>query len=579
VGPQTVADDGRAVFTAAAAAVPKRALVRDVALVSVAGAIAAAAFASKAVHVDDPLYLSIAHQIVTDPILPFSAPINWQQITEPTWNVMLSPPGYSYWLATWMALGLTSHLGLHLVGAAWTIVLALATYTWARRLGSWPVGATLLVVASPFIVAGQNLMLDVPMLALATSAIAVYLSACDRNSQGLALLAGVLAGLAVNVKYSGIVAVAVMAIDSIAWRRRRMLIAGATGLMLFLAGQAASTVVYGTPQVLHARDWMGSQWPSHWSDVLHRLSSSILYLGAGVAWLALLCGPVVQRSRMAGIRIGVALAGATAAIVDLRHVETHVDTTALVHAAVFAFSGWLAVVWVATELIRVRTIREARQDTAAEPDALMSTRDVAMLIVWTVGFWYLGAMSGPFVAPRSVVPCLLSLGLLVQGLGTRTARPGCVARGAALALTVAVGLAVGVADLEWANVYREWAPRLVAKYRPARGTMYFLGHWGWQHYAGAAGMAQFDPLLTRLIPGDVLVFPRNVDYPLPIADILRGCRLVASERVAASRWLPRTRDPVGLIFLYGDTRGGRMPWGWSPRSGPLEEFLIFRFDG
>lgn len=551
---------------------------RDLAIVTAAGVAVAAAFLNKAVHVDDPVYLSVARQILVDPLLPFSAPINWQQVTEPTWNVMLSPPGFSYWLAGWMALGVTGDLALHAVGAVWTVGLALATYGWARRLGTWPVGATIFVLGSPFVVAGQNLMLDVPMLALSTGAITIYLRASDRDSAALALCAGVLAGLAVNVKYAGFVAAAVMFLDALLWRRPRMLLAGVTGLLFFVGGQAASWTIYGVPQILHARQWMGAQWPSTWGDLLHRLSSSVLYLGAGAVWLALLSGGLFQRSRIVAIRLIVATAGAAAAIVDLRSVEPQMLASALIHAVVFAFSGWLAIAWVASEIVRARLGVDPAPGTP-ETIARLSSRDGMILIAWTLGFWYLGSIGGPFVAPRSILPCLLSLVLLIQALTSVRSGPGPNARGIAIALTVALGLAVGAADADWAGVYRDAAPRIANGYRPADGRLYFLGHWGWQHYAEAAGMTQFDPLRTQLEPGDILIVPRNVDDPLPVAEILRCCRGVARETVSAHRWLPRTRDPDGFIFLYGDTRHGRIPWGWSSASHPLDQFLIFRVDG
>src|SRR2546425_9628192 len=117
-------------------------------------------FCNKAIHIDDPLYLSIARQILADPLRPFAGLINWQQVTQSAWQVSISPPGYSYWLAAWMAAGVTSEWGLHCVGSFWVVLLGLATYDWARRLGEWPLPATLFVISSPILVAGQNLMLD-----------------------------------------------------------------------------------------------------------------------------------------------------------------------------------------------------------------------------------------------------------------------------------------------------------------------------------------------------------------------------------------------------------------------------------
>ena len=68
-------------------------------------------FSTKALHIDDTMYVHIARQILDDPLRPFSGSINWYQRTERAWNVSTSPPGYSYWLATWMRFGVTSETG------------------------------------------------------------------------------------------------------------------------------------------------------------------------------------------------------------------------------------------------------------------------------------------------------------------------------------------------------------------------------------------------------------------------------------------------------------------------------------
>jgi hypothetical protein len=90
-------------------------------------------------------------------------------------------------------------------------------------------------------------------------------------------------------------------------------------------------------------------------------------------------------------------------------------------------------------------------------------------------------------------------------------------------------------------------------------------------------MAQFDPVRTRLIPGDVLILPENVDCPLPLDRVLRGCVEIACEDVPGSVWLPRTRDPQRLVFLHGDTARGRIPWGWAGDDHPQERFHIYRY--
>lgn len=553
-------------------------------------------FCNKAFHVDDTLYLSIARQILVDPLKPFSGRINWQQITEPTWNVSISPPGFSYWLAGWMACGVTGEVGLHVASSFWLLVLGLSSYSWARRLGSCPVSVAMLVVCGPLVTAGQNLMLDVPMLALASSSIVLYFRACEENSAGWAAAAGLTAGLAVNVKYSAIVAIAVMGIDAIVSRRWRMLAAAATGLLLLAAGQLASWLVYSEPQLGYARRWITIRWPSGWPDVLHRTSTAVMYLGASAGWVVLVGDQLFRRSwRSLGVALA-AVVGVAATIADLRALESNLSLAAMLHAGVFAFNGWLMVAWLLFSLIRYSLyVKNQREPSGSEatisavavnmPAArsvrkgvgFSRRRQLLMLFTWAGGFWYLGTLNGPFVAPRALLPCVLAAVLTFSALTPSAGDVAVFLRRAAVAVTLLAGLVVGAADFQWAGIYRDWAPRLAVKYRPQFGNLYFLGHWGWQHYAESAGMIPFDPSRTRLKPGDVLVVPTNVDLQMLPPAVASHCREVGRESVVASKWLPRTRDLDSFIFFHGDTRRGRIPWGWSEEDRPLDRFLVVEF--
>jgi hypothetical protein len=535
-------------------------------------------FCNKAFHIDDPLYLSIARQILVDPLRPYDGLINWQQVTQPAWFVSISPPGYSYWLAAWMAVGVTSEWGLHCAATIWVIILGLAVYCWARRLGDQPLAITLLVMSSPLVIAGRNLMLDVPMAALAAGSMVVYQWASERRSMGLALLAGLLAGLCVNVKYAGVVVLGVMLIDSVLWRRWRLLPASLLGVALLVIGQMTIASRDGTPQLIFARKWIQDQWPSGAGDMAHRGLESIVYLGGAAAWFFMMGSLLCRRKPWSMVIAVVAIAAGALAAFDVQARESTAGAAALVQAGLFACNGALIVVWAATQLIRAsRSTGWSRlKDAWVRNDDSNPLRQSIMLGTWTAGFWYFGTLNGPFVAPRALLPCVMSLalaGMLAMSLDL----PGKFWLRGSVALTLIAGLLVGVADYQWAGTYREYAPRLAEQYKQANGgKLYFFGHWGWQHYALAAGLVQFDPIRARPAAGDAIIWPRNVDSALLVEVMLRGTREIAREPVPATEWLPRTRSREGLIFLHGDTENGRIPWGWPGTPSPQEIFVILR---
>src|SRR5207248_233641 len=67
-----------------------------------------------------------------------------------------------------------------------------------------------MTVLSPTFLPSLNLMLDVPALGLSLFALVVFFRACDRHSLSRAIGAGLLAGLAMETKYTSFLAPAVM---------------------------------------------------------------------------------------------------------------------------------------------------------------------------------------------------------------------------------------------------------------------------------------------------------------------------------------------------------------------------------
>ena len=162
-------------------------------------AVAATALnAMKPPVIDDPAYLGYARQFHDHP----SRPYDFEYYGKPA-NGYLVPPVLPAWLAfgmsvvgddpVWLKLWLFPFLLLY-VGSLSLLL--------RRFAGSLQTPLLVLSVFSPAILPSINLMLDVPELALALSALALFLHASDRQSLWRALGAGLVAGLAMETKYT-----------------------------------------------------------------------------------------------------------------------------------------------------------------------------------------------------------------------------------------------------------------------------------------------------------------------------------------------------------------------------------------
>ncbi len=223
----------------------------------------------KPLHVDDAAYVLHAAHIADSPLEPYDSVIYWDYQFHQG-NALLAPPVVPYWIAAAQAILGDQPFLWKLTLLPLNIMLAAALFVllqrWATALAMPLAWMTLL---SPALLPSANLMLDVPALALSLAAVAIFARAGDRQSWGLAVLAGLLAGLAMQTKYSAMTTPAVLlAYGLIHGRVRLALAACATAVLLFAAWELFVTMQHGDSHFLTA---LGQRTTGTWSRIRHLL--------------------------------------------------------------------------------------------------------------------------------------------------------------------------------------------------------------------------------------------------------------------------------------------------------------------
>jgi 4-amino-4-deoxy-L-arabinose transferase-like glycosyltransferase len=187
--------------------------------------------ACKALTVDDSVYYLYARHIARQPLDPYG----FELVPGQQANWVLAPPGFLYWWAGSLRLFGERPFLWKLSLLPFVLLLTVSLAVLARRCARGLEGALVcFVVGSPVILPCLNLMLDVPALALSLAALVLFLKACDRDGALLAILAGLLAGLAVQTKYTGATAPAVMLAYALLHGRARL------GLLAAVPARAGS---------------------------------------------------------------------------------------------------------------------------------------------------------------------------------------------------------------------------------------------------------------------------------------------------------------------------------------------------
>ena len=516
---------------------------------------------AKPLTVDDAAYYMFARQIAGSPADPYGFTIFWYQSPQPAIEV-LAPPVWLYWWAAGIRW-----LGNH--EWAWKlwqfpfVYLFVASYAHlARRFAPGPLTGLLPVflVLSPVFLPGLNLMLDVPAIALGLAAVVLFVRASDRGSIGGAVLAGLIAGIAMQTKYTGLLVPLVMiGYAALLGRLRLAMVAGGVAAAVFVSWEAAMIWGYGQSQFLAALVEPGGGASRRWSTLPALVT---LAGGAGSAWGLLALAALGVRRRLVW---GAMLAGAGA----------------------FVAVGWLPERTLVS-LPEVLAAALGRPGVHLNP-ALDLSRLLGVLVVGALGFvvarvrrdgdragaflliWFAVELTGyvllnPFVAVRRIMGLAVISTLLVGRLASRTCQ-GLERQHLIRAVTgygIILAALFAVSDVADALAQRDGATRAANAARAMRvrpdARLWYVGHWGFQFYAERAGMAPVVPGISLLRQGDMLVVPG------PPVDVQR-------TRFPPSRVAPvaqvASADNVAWRALPGYYRGavplsGR---GWGPRLG------------
>jgi len=155
-------------------------------------------FINKAFHIDDTFTINIAQAVnknfINVPYVFFSNPIL-----------------LGYYYAPVIRLFGESEIWMHLFYLPFSLLVIASMYFLSLRFTGKGLLPTLSLVVTPaFIIMSHNIMLDIPLLGLFLTSLAVFIYGIDKNNKKLLFLSGVLAGLTVLVKYTGLILIPLM---------------------------------------------------------------------------------------------------------------------------------------------------------------------------------------------------------------------------------------------------------------------------------------------------------------------------------------------------------------------------------
>ncbi len=299
------------------------------------------------------------------------------------------------------------------------------------------------LVLSPAILPGLNLMLDLPALALSLAAVSLFLRAVSADSLVLATFSGFVCGLALETKYTALSTLGVMLAASAVSRRWRQLpVAVLVTAHVFLTWELLMAFLYGQSHFLASLSQQDATWGSKWS-LLSFLPS---YLG-GVAGPILLLGLVGLGVRWPGllaVGVGFLLLYGSIATFEVKFVNDLIPTPVEVPLAeplfdVVGFALAVLAIWL--------VVRFVRNDWSRQRGPGLVGREGVLLALWLVLEILAFAVLTPFPATRRVLAlCVVPTLLAARALSQLPRPPARVVCGALVAFSALLGLGFAALD-------------------------------------------------------------------------------------------------------------------------------------
>ncbi len=538
-------------------------------------------FSAKAFHIDDPVYLWTAKQIVEHPLNPYGFDINWSNTSLPMWEATPNPPFVCYYAALVGRIAGWSERALHLGFLLPALAAVLGTYRLAGRFTRQPfLAAAATLLAPGLLVSATGIMCDPMMVALWIWAVVFWMEGLDDPQKPLSLaLSGLLISACALTKYFGICLIPLLFVYAVMQRR-------ALGRCLWfllipfvvLGGYEAWTyALYG-----HGTLWFGLQFTAakgqarrqeHFSAAAGHALVGLAFAG-GCTLPALTFAPLLwSRKQLFGGGIAAIFLTLAYFLGWISMGSAYPDPEWLYrHAALvntqlaLCLAGGISLLALAISDLRKR----------ADAPSLL-------LFLWVAGTFLFAVFVNWQVNARSLLPLIPAAAILIARrldetqLGVTAWRRLAVL--APLIVSGALSLWAAWGDEELANTARTMAEQVRSKsLHPS--TVRFQGHWGFQYYMELIGAQPLDNKTRNLHPGDLLVLPVNNanlfelssrTTPVKVLDFKIGAHLGTMSRglgagFYSSDWgvLPFAIGPVADERYYVVRGEEAYPWAEAP---------------
>ncbi len=484
---------------------------------------------NKAYHIDDTFYLEAAQHIEDNPTKPMSGLINWVNDPTPMYTSN-QPPLFFYLIALTSVYFGYGEIPMHLLLSVFSFFALLIFYNLTVLLNIKNTNTLILLLAfSPAFVVNQNLMTDIPVLTILLGFAFYLLKANVTGKNHFYLLAALLLGIGLLVKYTFLPLIVLLIIVIILNKEYKKLLVLLIPIGFLIAWsiwnyfEFDSLHIFGRANGIHiVKLWA---FPGCIGAITF-FSFSLLYAN----YKASVVRPIIYATLSIMIlAIGLFITNIVDEILFAQFIS-----------AFFTINGTFLCYAIASRFF-----------SGFKLGTTLNSKPSGDLIL----FLFIGALMpfiilfAPFIATRHIL-LLLPFALLFSAkqisIAPRTVNLSVIS------VTIILGILLGISDWKYADYYREMASKIEL---PNDKKVWTAGHWGWQWYSKQKGMIEYSTHQSELNVGDLIVYPGRVS----IQEFNKNIKLSIIEKV----W----DEPTLLTFVSGNNRASmyssylnKVPW-------------------
>jgi 4-amino-4-deoxy-L-arabinose transferase-like glycosyltransferase len=519
-------------------------------------------YVNKAFHIDDPLFIWTAKHIRTEPLNFYGFNVNWNGTVMPMWTRTQNPPLTSYYLALASFILGWSEPGMHIALLIPALGVVAGTYFLAREFCGKPVLATIIGLASPvFLVSSTTIMSDIFMLFFWVWAVYFWVSGTKEHGTLKLFAASVLIAAACLSKYYGVSLIPMLLCYSLFCERKfsaRLLLLLIPVAVLVLY-QLGTTALYGQGLLLSAASYSAGAREAFQRDMLTRFA--VLFSFTGGCFLSIvLFAPFLWGKKTFVISL-ILLISVMLIVSQLRSVGFYeaepgqrLDWAFIAAFSLFIYAG---VAFIAVIIAGFMNDRNAVS---------------LLLFLWAFGTLVFAGFINWSNNGRSLLPLAPVFGIVLIRHLDRRRVTSAVDKSWRLPILLMVALLIGhqvaLADYRSADTMRTAAMKIMSDYKGKAGTVWFLGHWGFQYYMESLGGQAVDVRRPSILKDDIVAEPSNYTHPL----LLPRETKIADIRLSTGSYIT-TMSPLKGAGFYSDIIG---PLPYAIGSASIETYSIYR---